>query len=127
MYLPIQPMQIGLTSYIGFTVIQGPSIANNALRMLQHSGVLPEGASADRAGRFVRGQASAFGGLKELKPQQQKIFQDVHEWVCSGLEDVPASLSNAYASFREKPSIAGIAQYFDLLAGLIEEETRKRF
>jgi hypothetical protein len=65
--------------------------------------------------------------LKTLNPQHQKIFQDVHEWVCCGIEAVPASLSNAYASFQEKPSLAGIAQYFDLLAGLIEEETRKRF
>jgi hypothetical protein len=67
-------MQIGTTSCIGFTVIQGPSIANNALSMLQHGGVLPEGASVANAGRFARAQARRLRRLENAQSAAPKDF-----------------------------------------------------
>lgn len=123
MFVPM--MQIGVHSSIGSFVIAGtPTIADNACRLFAQNGVLKDPQNLVAAAQYARGFA---GSLPDtISDKMTRFFSVAHERILDGVENPPASLGDAYESFRALPSKAGMARYFGLLGDMLDQAHRNR-
>jgi hypothetical protein len=116
-------MIIGVDSKIGFSFIVGPSLLQNAFHIFQAGGMLPAQASPSDAIACSRAFAAQLAKLSELPGSITSRFPLIHAQLKDQLEAFPASLDRSFEEFRQHPTVAGVSLYFNLLAGLLDEET----